>query len=361
MPYMKHYLAFLLLAFCLSCTAQKKEKTDPDQAAEQLALPLRPQTPIADFVVEVFADSKGNLWFGTMSKGVARYDGKSLYYFTTNDGLSGNTVASIIEDDEGNIWFGTHSGLSRYDGFVFKNYTRADGLCHDRVSNLLIDKTGNFWVGTWGGVCRFESGEFSAFELPIPDVELAPYQTTHDWVTEITEDTHGNIWFGRDGYGACKYDGESYVHFTEDNGLPSNNVQAIYPDSAGSIWFGTRVAERDAPDPSDREGNGGLSRLVGNTITNFTQPGLSENDIYTVTGDSHGNLWISAIGHGVYRYDGTAFKLYSDTDRPDLIQGFGLQGFAEDINGEIWLGFSGGLFRIVDGQLVHIGKEGPWR
>jgi hypothetical protein len=33
----------------------------------------------------------------------------------------------------------------------------------------------------------------------------------------------GNIWFGRDGYGACKYDGSSFTRFTNEDGLPSNN------------------------------------------------------------------------------------------------------------------------------------------
>jgi hypothetical protein len=34
---------------------------------------------IAKYVVEIFEDSKGHLWFGTMAKGVARYDGKIVY------------------------------------------------------------------------------------------------------------------------------------------------------------------------------------------------------------------------------------------------------------------------------------------
>ena len=31
---------------------------------------------IAEYVIEAFEDSKGHLWFGTMAKGVACYDGK---------------------------------------------------------------------------------------------------------------------------------------------------------------------------------------------------------------------------------------------------------------------------------------------
>jgi len=31
---------------------------------------------IDEYVVEVFEDKKGNLWFGTLSKGTARYDAR---------------------------------------------------------------------------------------------------------------------------------------------------------------------------------------------------------------------------------------------------------------------------------------------
>ena len=38
---------------------------------------------------------------------VARYDGQSLTYLTTEDGLVGNGVVEILEDEAGNLWFGT--------------------------------------------------------------------------------------------------------------------------------------------------------------------------------------------------------------------------------------------------------------
>jgi len=355
--YLPICLLFFGLVFITSCFGQSSS-TFP--TINDVVPGGKPQTrePIAEYVVEIFEDSKGNFWFGTMNKGVARFDGRTLVYLSSEDGLCGNTVTSVVEDKQGNLWFGTHSGLSRYDGKTFTNFTTKDGLRDNRVSNLLIDRAGNFWLGTWGGVCQYDGIAFTDFPVPVPEVELHPYQTTMNWITDIQEDRQGNIWFGRDGYGACMYDGKSFRHFTKKDGLPSNNVQAIQEDRQGNIWFGCRVAERDNPDPKRRTGNGGLCRYDGHTIRQYPGwEGLSKNDIYSIFTDKAGNIWIGANGVGVYRYDGESFKIFKGTDRMDLTYGFGVQRILEDKNGRLWVGFSGGLFRLDGTTIVHVSAD----
>jgi ligand-binding sensor domain-containing protein len=51
---------------------------------------------------------------------VSRYDGETFTHFTEKEGLSNNSVWSILEDSKGNLWFGTWGGgVSRYDGETF--------------------------------------------------------------------------------------------------------------------------------------------------------------------------------------------------------------------------------------------------
>jgi ligand-binding sensor domain-containing protein len=159
--------------------------------------------------VGVFQDSKGRYWFQTLEKGVAKYDGNELIYLTTKDGLPSNRIVSIVEDKSGILWFGTGAGISNYDGKTFTNFSEKDGLCSPMVSNLLIDSKGNFWVGTWGGVSTFDGRKFKDFTLTTPEVNTPINPDTKNWITEIMEDSKGNIWFGRDGYGAIKFDGKS--------------------------------------------------------------------------------------------------------------------------------------------------------
>lgn len=112
-------------------------------------------------------------------------------------------------------------------------------------------------IGTWGGVYRFDEIPFTHFPIPYPKIESIINDDTKDWITEINEDLDGNIWFALDGYGACKYDGKAFTHFLKKDGLHSNNVTFVEFDYDRNIWFGTRVAEKDNPDPKKQIGKGG--------------------------------------------------------------------------------------------------------
>ncbi len=348
---MKIILLTLLTILSVSCNSQER-KTQTAESENPTELKIAAQ--IGQYV-GVFQDAIGNLWFHTLEKGVAKYDGKKLVYLTTLDGLPSNRIVDILEDKLGNLWFGTGAGISKYDGKSFENYSEKDGLCSDMISNLFIDSKGVFWIGTWGGVCTFDGARFERFPIPQPKVETKINQDTKDWITAITEDSKGNIWFGRDGYGASKFDENSFVHFTIKEGLNSNNVQSITEDKKGNIWIGTRVAEKDDPDPNKRFGKGGLNKYDGDKFIHFPKiDGLSESGVFTIYNDKSSDLWISTISNGVYNYiDGT----FVNYDVPVSIM-----SILEDKEGNIWLGCAGGLYKIDDdGEVINVKTNGPWK
>ena len=160
-------LLFFSFGSALSCKGQSKAASISIDSTAQ----------ISEYIVEILEDRKGNLWFGTVSDGAVRFDGKSLTYFTTSDGLCDNTVVSMAEDKAGNIWFGTHAGVSRFDGQTFTSFTESKGL-QGPGCNLLIDRNGIIWAGTNDGLFRFDGSAFVEFKLPVPEV-TEPY---YKWV-----------------------------------------------------------------------------------------------------------------------------------------------------------------------------------
>ena len=352
--FLRTCLIVFIIAFITSCGGQGQSHSNKEDETIINKLSKNVDSQIGEYVIEIFQDSKNNIWFGTLEEGVAKFDGTNLKYLTTKDGLPSNRITSVIEDDLGNLWFGTGAGVSRFDGKIFTNFSEKDGLCSDMVSNLFIDKKGNFWIGTWDGVCKFNGTRFKKFPIPYPKIETKINPDTKNWITSISEDKKGNIWFGRDNYGASKFNGNSFVHFTTKEGLNSNNVQSIVEDNKGNIWIGTRVAEKDNLDSDRRFGIGGLNKYDGHKFINFPEiKGLNESDVYSIYNDNSNNLWISTTSKGVYNYTDNGFVNYKVPTSTIV--------FLKDIKENIWLGCAGGLYKIdKNGKTKNVTTNGPW-
>lgn len=336
-----------------SCKGQSDSTIDPPDT--QIPLPKEVDSQIGQYVVSTFEDAKGHLWFGTLEKGIARYDGKELSYYTTKDGLPSNRVTGITEDAKGVYWLQTGAGLSRFDGKTFTNFlVKENDFASNMLSQLLIDSKGTFWVGTWSGVYKFDGKKFQPFSIPYPKIDTTINEDTKGWITNITEDVEGNIWFAQDGYGICTYDGTSFTHFLKKDGLHSNNVTKLEIDRQGNKWFGTRVPEKDNPDPTKRMGKGGLNKLSNGAILSFPEiAGFINDDVYEIYSDNSGHVWISTIKHGVYRFDGKEFKNFKVP--------IPIMSMTEDSKGNLWLGGSGGLYQIKKtGEITNITTNGPW-
>lgn len=81
-----------------------------------------------------------------------------LKHFDINNGLSNNSVVSILQDREGFLWFGTYDGLNRFDGYNFKVYRNTIGDSTSLVSNTVYsiaeDGYNYLWSGGARGACR---------------------------------------------------------------------------------------------------------------------------------------------------------------------------------------------------------------
>jgi len=321
-------------------------------------------------ILEIFEDSRGTLWFGTVKNGVASYDGKALAYLTFEDGLCGETVANIAEDKDGMLWFGTYSDMCRFDlkknkgsrnpsFYGFEKDAAGVPILGYGWKQVQTDNDGNLWVNTHQGMYQYVNSEFQEFTVPGVINSKASFCNTPGVISMDFIDSKGNLWFGTDDDGAYKYDGKSFVHFTKEDGLTSNSITSIEEDRNGHIWFGcSKLMD------SNNIREGGVCSYDGHTFTEFLDiDGLHHNVIHTLYSDRNKNLWIGATGTGVYKYDGKTFTLYKEPNELDYTDTFainGLHSMLEDSKGRLWMGFSGGLFRLEGETIINVKKNGPW-
>ena len=350
---MKILLLTLLTICSVSCNSQEKKK---DTVEIEKQTESNNAVQIGKWVTSVFEDSKGNLWLGTLEKGIAKYDGNRLRYYTKKDGLPSNRVTSVKEDSNGVLWYNTDEGIAKYENGKFTTYRiEKNNWKSNLISQFFIDSKEGVWIGTWNGVYRFDGENFNPFVIPYPQIETTINEDTKNLITEIKEDSDGNLWFARDGFGACKYDGKSFMHILKKDGLHSNNVTEIEFDSKGNIWFATRVAEKDNPDPEKRIGKGGLNRMTNGKIISFPSiKGLNNGDVYEIYIDKSDYLWISTVDNGVYRFDGESFKNYNVP--------IPITNIMKDNKGNLWLAGAGGLYRInQSNEVINVTTNGPWK
>lgn len=211
-------------------------------------------------------------------------------------------------------------------GFVahMQHYNTEQGLGLSTVASAYLDKAGQLWFGTnGGGVSRFNGQAFTT------------YTTSHGLagndVISILQDTKGNMWFGTDAGGISFYDGARFTNFSTHEGLAHNTINSIAEDKAGNIWFASGA---------------GAVRYDGNRFTTFnTSSGLAGNGVNSIKQDNNGNLWFGTTT-GVSRYDGRSFTNFTIE-----------QGLADNFVSSILLAKDGSLwFGTVSGATHYNGK-----
>ena len=365
------YALFFLFIFVTACNGQVK--TQPQGiVSESKTIPIKQAKIIktanvnpADNIHCGLQDKAGNLWFGTTGEGVYYYDGKSFTNFTKKNGLSDNTVWSIIEDKTGNIWFGTRDGICKYDGksftsipivvtngSYFKPNNSPDNNPPEKheVWSMLQDKSGKLWFGTSDAVYCYNGTFFTRFldndsiinsnGLHLKMVQciledknaniwfgsglgereglcrfdgkfITSFKPNGDvWIRSMLEDKNGNLWFGTRQHGICRYDGKDFTNFTEKiEGLHNSSVTAIIQDKAGNIWFSPEEVKENGQEEED----GGVWRYDGKSFKSFNgKDGLGNNSVWSIVEDRTGNIWVGTRNIGLYRYNGKDFTNFTE-------------------------------------------------
>ena len=87
----------------------------------------------------------------------------------------------------------------------------------------------------------------------------------------------------------------SAKNYSTSDQLPSNEIRSVFLDSRGLLWVGTK---------------NGLCRYNGKGFKTY----LLEEEIWAITEDKTGNLWVSSYTTGLHKFNGEEFVTLTKDD-----------------------------------------------
>ncbi|HEY5511028.1 MAG TPA: two-component regulator propeller domain-containing protein [Prolixibacteraceae bacterium] len=145
-----------------------------------------------------------------------------------------------------------------------------------------------------------------------------------------------------------------FSHLNVNNGLSQNQINCIYRDSKGFVWFGT---------------NAGLNRFDGSSIEVFSyeksdKGSIANNTISAIAEDKNGNLWIGT-GNGVSMLNSQTYQFrefdYSSLSTARCGDIRYVNALAVDRAGNLWIGTNNGVIYhdVVHGSMERILIDPP--
>lgn len=287
----------------------------------------------------ILKDKSGQLWFGT-DGGLNRYNSYDLEEIDINKKnsqiLIGKRVFDLYEDNDEMLWIGTDNGLKLYNSTnetltrlsLFENFSTPIRVnCIERENDSLV------WLGTSEGLVLYgiEQGVIEHYRFQSDQTN----SLSNSDVLCITNDSD-HLWIGT--YNGLNYfnkKDKQFINYFQDeqnkNSVAGNTIKALSINKTGDLWVGTL--------------QGGISFLAkGNKnfqTYNTDNSLLPHNEVYDIFQTSEGYLWIGTNGGGVSKFDINqhAFTNYThDSNHIQSLATNSIYSVYEDRDGILWVG-----------------------
>ena len=356
-------------------------------------------------VKSIIEDNKGNLYLGTLSDGLLKFNIKSRKVVKVKSDVPANAnylVNCLVKDKKGKIYLGTNFGLKSLD--PIKNETLKVNLGKDNlrlfgiIESLFFDSNQTLWAGNgYKGLVKINlySEVIQVVSYPITSKRIMAITATDPKTILCATENDGLIVVNHQGVVQKKYTNSKF----DARSLASNSVWSLCLDKDKRIWLGyynrglgvfdklnnkVNVIESIAGKPNSLQSScvtsiakddfgqlwismegGGVD--VYNPITkdfkHITKldasfySGLTNDNITKVFIDKKQNVWLCSWNEGIYflKNGSKQFINYTTQNTPGLVSDH-IMGIAEDSRGVIWIGtFSKGLhyFDPKEGKFHH--------
>ena len=251
----------------------------------------------------VYVDKDGLRWVITHSTNTYIYNpAEKRWYTSLTELMKAKGFSNVPEDvvvwevrydARGLLWVATdHLGVLVLDfqNKEWKQFTYQKGdntsLPDITAKHLYVDPLGRMWVATYkSGVAMCADAMASFTSLPYGDINA------------ICEDKEGYYWLGLNSGGIRKMDPETLEIVAEYDkqvlGTPNAVIVGAYCAKDGTLWFGTW--------------EGGLIRYRDGQWKTYMVgtpgSGLTTNNVWSITEDLWGNIWVGLLGGGAMRID----------------------------------------------------------
>ncbi|MFQ3609128.1 MAG: protein kinase [Chloroherpetonaceae bacterium] len=182
---------------------------------------------LASDMIETIDEGVASIWFSSRNSGVSKFQDGKFQTLTARDGLPSNVVFSVFEEvnqkGDTTAWICTSKGLLRYNQSGKKIFTTQEGLSHESVRYAFRQASGKLWVVTRSGLCRLENEEnINARFVSVGSIAIRPK----------SESSISNFW----------YDGEEdKLWITTTDGVISITLRDFAPQTRAPIAHISKV------------------------------------------------------------------------------------------------------------------------
>lgn len=296
----------------------------------------------------LFRDRDGALWIAALN-GLVHVHGNKKDVFVQADGLSGNPAnTSPLQDREGDLWVPTNGGLDRFREFTVPRISSKQGLSFDSILSVVAGRDSSVWLGTFDGLNRWSNGQLTVYRKRSAHTLTSSAQRTgvleviddglgDNNIDSLYEDDRGRLWVTTIG-GVSYFDNGRFVPMRSVSG---NTFQNIAEDRSGSLWIS--------------EVNQGLYHLLdGNLVERIPLASLGHTDnVSAMAADrARSALWLGFGLGGIAFFDrGQIRESYTVTN------GLGngrITHLQLDSDGTLWVSTEGGLSRLKNGRVATL-------
>ncbi len=200
------------------------------------------------YITVIQESRSGQFWLGTR-EGLKEFDRGSGSFRGVP--LSILVVSAIFEDDNGQLWIGSlEKGITLFDPVsgssrdISHDPSRASSLSHQTIESIVGGSEGTIWVGSAGGLDRLvndtDGVSFEHFRHDPADTT----SISDSSILSLHARANGELWIGTEQGGLNRFNparpSEGFRAYSETNSdLPGNAVRAIVEDDSGFLWLNT--------------------------------------------------------------------------------------------------------------------------